>query len=552
MKKKQEMDNNNSDEDITNEEDDEQVLKDRCNSQNGDDEFSSDEEIGYDAENELEDAKSNSSTSAHYESFEAHQSYSTDSLFQNIIGNFMTYVLNVRHYFLHNVLNNSSNENRNIQMKNNNGKRPSFVVLSFILILLFLFFFSVQKFVYGTMLKQKKVDLAKKNMMISSGYQKPIMPNSMHMHTMITRKNDELFFFNIHHIKHLQHQLKSHPHQNGIQYPFQSNAKFQQKQQHLAPLSAVNYPVGGPVIATLVTNTTKDVEDLQSAIRSLVFLKGDDLSHPAPILVFNEGNLSPVQVQLLVTAASSVSEDNNMLYLPRPIAFPIVNFEEFPSKFPKEEIAANNPQFKVKNRKPWGYYQMIRFWVSRIWLHPALEQFETVMRIDSDSCFKSINKHLPNFAFDHLVYHSQFVGYEAEGDTFVKNLYSFVHTYVSENGIRIKNPLLWQFISTTWETQNTLPLYNTNFELSSKTFMQRKDVMDFHIALTEMEPFGVYRYRWGDAVTRMFTAALFAQDELLMQSAPEGYYHKDKCKHEDVKNAISSLQFMYSSGGKNN
>lgn len=136
------------------------------------------------------------------------------------------------------------------------------------------------------------------------------------------------------------------------------------------------------------------------------------------------------------------------------------------------------------------------FQIISLWKHPALEDFETIMRFDSDSCFKSINKYLPNFAHDRLVYHSQFVGYEAGGETFVKGLYPFVHQYIHDKNIKIRNPLLWQFISTSWESKGFLPLYNTNFEVSSKSFMQRKDVTAFHESLTEKPPYGVLTHRY--------------------------------------------------------
>ena len=58
------------------------------------------------------------------------------------------------------------------------------------------------------------------------------------------------------------------------------------------------YPKDSPCIAVLVTNRTKDVEELQVGLSSLAFLKGDkDPNYKAPVLVFNEGNLTPLQVQ---------------------------------------------------------------------------------------------------------------------------------------------------------------------------------------------------------------------------------------------------------------
>lgn len=295
------------------------------------------------------------------------------------------------------------------------------------------------------------------------------------------------------------------------------------KNKALAPLSAVQYQKNGPAIATLVTNRTKDIYDLRIALQSLIFLEGEDEdpAHPAPVLIFNEGDLTGKQVEYIVSSTY------------RPVAFPIVNLSTFPKGF-QSKMDDGGPEFYVKDRKPWGYYQMIRFWITGIWKHPALEGFETIMRIDSDSCFKATNQYLPKFAHNRLVYHSQFMGYEAYGDKFIEGLYEFVHKYIHENNIPIQNPLLWQFISTTWEAKGTLPLYNTNFEVSRKSFMLRPDVMDFHESLTEREPFGVLTHRWGDAVTRMLTTSIFAKDEDIMQSAPEGYFHKDQCGHDEV------------------
>lgn len=56
-----------------------------------------------------------------------------------------------------------------------------------------------------------------------------------------------------------------------------------------------------------------------------------------------------------------------------------------------------------------------------------------------------------------------------------------------------RNTLLWDYVESVWHTKNTLPLFRTNFELSRRDFMQRGDVVRFHEALTEKEPFGVLR-----------------------------------------------------------
>jgi hypothetical protein len=42
---------------------------------------------------------------------------------------------------------------------------------------------------------------------------------------------------------------------------------------------------------------------------------------------------------------------------------------------------------KGGGRKEWGYAQMIRFWTTGIWKHAAVQEFETIMRIDANFCF---------------------------------------------------------------------------------------------------------------------------------------------------------------------
>jgi len=304
------------------------------------------------------------------------------------------------------------------------------------------------------------------------------------------------------------------------------NTKSSDGIRSLTPLSLNYYPKGGPVIAVLVTNLDSDIEDLRVALRSLEFLEGDDPDFPTPVLVFNEGDLATEQTHIIIESTN------------RPIAFPtVVDFTKFPDGFePNTE-----PMFvrMGSKRKKWGYYHMIRFWITEIWQHPALDPYETVMRIDSDSCFLGPNPHLPKFAHDHMVYHSTYVGYEFGKTRYIHGFYDFVQEYTIEHSIKPKNLMLWQFVLSAYEASQSLPVFQTNLEISRKSFMQRKDVKQFHETVTEKEPFGVFRYRWGDAVVRFITMALFADDEVVMKSPFVGYGHKEQCKKDEVLTALT-------------
>ena len=289
------------------------------------------------------------------------------------------------------------------------------------------------------------------------------------------------------------------------------------------------YPVGGPVIAILLANRPQDIEEVKLALRSLVFLRGDsDPEHLAPVLIFNEGDLQENIIEDIVRSTN------------RPIAFPFVDFHSFPPGFKAEN---EKPEFVVQGRNPWGYYQMIRFWLTTIWKHPVINHFETVMRIDSDSCFKEINDYLPNFLENDLYYHSQYVGVTpSKGLKYIEGMYDFTINWVKtmrENS-EPENPLFFDYLESSWESEKTIPLYRTNFELSRRSFMQRDDVMAFHEAITEKEPFHLFRHRWGDAPIRFLMSAIFMQKRRVMIERADGYYHKAQygCTKEQVEEAM--------------
>ena len=206
----------------------------------------------------------------------------------------------------------------------------------------------------------------------------------------------------------------------------------------------------------------------------------------------------------------------------RPIAFPFVDFQSYPAGFdPSKEV----DNFARRNK--FGYSQMCRFWITTIWKHPVIAPFNLVMRLDGDACCLEENLYLPGLSGNHLVYHS------IQRDTtsapkYCKNLYDVATAYVEKMQITPGNPEMWQDVKHTWAKTNKrkLPLFSNHFEVSRVSFMQREDVMNFTHAMTEEEPFGVFRWRWGDALVRYMTIALFGTKEGVILHLPPGYQHK--------------------------
>lgn len=162
-----------------------------------------------------------------------------------------------------------------------------------------------------------------------------------------------------------------------------------------------------------------------------------------------------------------------------------------------------------------------------MWKHPAIQQFDTIMRIDTDSCFlenASVNfSSLPNLPSSEIVYMS--INPPHGAPTYVKGLYDFAFEYMERHQLSPKNKQLWQIVEEAHTQFQTLPVFKTNFEICSRRFFQSTEVMQWHESLTELEPFGVWRGRWGDAQTRFLTMAMFTTEEQVYISETEGYLH---------------------------
>ena len=292
--------------------------------------------------------------------------------------------------------------------------------------------------------------------------------------------------------------------------------------KELLPLQ--HYAEGkGPVIALLLKNRSEDIEKVQVVLRSLLFLKGDlDPEHLAPVLIFNEGDLHYQSIEILVRSTD------------RPIAFPVVDIHSFPSGFQPEKERANDL---------WDNQQRIRFWMTTIWKHPVINRFETVMRIDSNSCFMNANDYLPNFMHDGLFYHSPYVSSTAPaGLEFTEGLYDFSKNwmYNIKKPAGPGNPLLFHFIESSWKHKKTLPMFRTTFEVLRRSFMQRNDIMSFHEAISEKEPFDLFRHRWSDEQIRLLMVAMFTEDRRIMVEPSDGFFYQTNygCTMEKVEKAI--------------
>ena len=282
-----------------------------------------------------------------------------------------------------------------------------------------------------------------------------------------------------------------------------------------SPASASNKNIvgekrNGPAIAILITNSKSDILNLKIALKSVdEYMPHDNMT--TPVLIFNEGNLNEDQK----SSIQSITE--------RPIHFPLVDFQQFPDGFNPETEEGN-----WNKRSKWGYQQMCRFWTTKIWEHPVLDGYSTYMRFDTDSCFtERLNEypHLPGLPADKpYVYAAN--EFRMEDPTFIAGLIELAKDYVALNNITVKNPELWEAV------REKKIIYN-NFEISNITFFRQPAVMAFQRSVSDSEPFGVFRKRWGDAPIRTLTLAIFAEVSEVMWISAIAQRYEHPCPSVD-------------------
>ena len=121
----------------------------------------------------------------------------------------------------------------------------------------------------------------------------------------------------------------------------------------------------------------------------------------------------------------------------------------------------------------------------------------------------------------------------SERPQYIDDLFKLAEEYVTANNITVKYPGLFEAVG-----KKRKMIYN-NFEISNITFFRQADVMAFQRAMTEIEPFGVFRKRWGDAPIRTLTLAIFADTSQVVWNAAKskGYQHPCRVPHDKARAA---------------
>ena len=288
-----------------------------------------------------------------------------------------------------------------------------------------------------------------------------------------------------------------------------------------------------PVIAVLVTNREQDHAELRRAIRSMDMYLSDD--NKTPLLFFQEGDIDTDQMARLAN------------FTTRPISFPFVNFTDFPQGF---NPFLEKSTFKKRKNK-WGYHFMCHFWVSRIWDHPAIQPYTTIMRMDTDSCFvDKVDEPLPFLGNSSLIYKapSQYrsrhwregaIPYhpslfwksgQLEQKGFCTDLFNLTVQFVEKYNLTIRHVELWNIAVESMQNYSSIPIINNNLEVDRISFFQQPMVRQYHHMVADEAPYSIFRYRWGDAIVRFLTMAIFAHPDQVDLRPIASYGHKHRCK----------------------
>lgn len=197
-----------------------------------------------------------------------------------------------------------------------------------------------------------------------------------------------------------------------------------------------------------------------------------------------------------------------------------LTFQHLVFTFPPGFDPATARTSTFKKRGTWNYAHMIRFFVHTLHTHPQLRDLETYIRFDTDSCLRGRVDLMDVWARRKLIY---------RGNHFLKDDYEFVRELPETVDVLVRNasrvpthPWLYRNWCGEGRTYACLGIYN-NLEMASLHFFTRPDVRHFVDGLDRAH--GMYTHRWGDAIIRLATLAIFAPVRSFTVVNTLGYVH---------------------------
>lgn len=163
-------------------------------------------------------------------------------------------------------------------------------------------------------------------------------------------------------------------------------------------------------------------------------------------------------------------------------------------------------------RGKWNYHNMIRFWFKFLFELPEIQQYDYIMRIDDDS--KLLGSWFDVFTMmrrTKAVYFANDQSIDSEdGLPGTMELKEICFAYEKKINIPLDNlrRLNDAFLD------NGIKTYYNNFEIMKIEFFHKTHVREWIQMIDATH--GIYKYRWGDAILRYLTLALFARSDQIL------------------------------------
>lgn len=195
-------------------------------------------------------------------------------------------------------------------------------------------------------------------------------------------------------------------------------------------------------------------------------------------------------------------------------------FNLFPIGF---DGCATKTPFRVRGK--WNYVLMIRFWSKFFFELPQLQQYDYIMRLDDDS---EIRGHWFNVFEEMLRKNAVYFANDLDVDEEKKLpgtmlLQNVTADYIKQYNIQPKQP---DVLKNAFHNNAVRDYYN-NFEVCKMEFFRRREVRHWIDAIDMTH--GIFKYRWGDAVLRYLTMALFAEAHEVLHRPNYNLSYCHKC-----------------------
>jgi hypothetical protein len=243
----------------------------------------------------------------------------------------------------------------------------------------------------------------------------------------------------------------------------------------------------------------EQILDLASKIAMLDTHFCDDMS--TDIIIFHTGYPFKAHLQ----AVTNVTKRHVIFYNVD------IAFSSFPDGF--------DPYFTDPNwtkRGKWNYQHMCRFWFKLVLDIPLVLEYEYLMRLDDDSKITGVWYNVFELMENKkAIYFANTEGEDSgKGLPGLMNLKTFTFYYQKKYRLTPKNPS--RFVRA-FDIPDHIRYYYNNFDVIKVEFFRRSEIRQWIDAVDNT--YGIFKYRWGDAVLRYITTALFAtSDQILLRT----------------------------------